>query len=64
MIRDGILKELPADKMPIGKGEKEESFTLHTIELVKNDVIYFYTDGFADQFGGPKGKKFQYKQLQ
>ncbi len=49
--------------MPIGKGEKEEAFALHTINYKKGDILYLYTDGFADQFGGPKGKKFKYKQL-
>lgn len=55
--------ELAADKMPVGKGEKGNSFTLHTIDCKKGDVIYCYTDGYADQFGGSKGKKFKYKQL-
>jgi len=63
LVRNGMVNELPADKMPIGKGERYDSFTLQTIEMQKNDVIYFYTDGFADQFGGTKGKKFKYKQL-
>ena len=49
--------------MPVGKGERAESFTLHTIDYKTGDVLYLYTDGFADQFGGPKGKKFKYKPL-
>ena len=49
--------------MPVGKGEKTNSFTLNTIQLQKGDSLYLYTDGFADQFGGLKGKKFKYKQL-
>ena len=44
--------------MPVGKGEKTDSFTLHTIDYQKGDMLYLYTDGYADQFGGPKGKKF------
>ncbi len=63
MVRDKSIIELKADKMPIGKGIKTEPFTLHEIEHKKGDTIYFYTDGFADQFGGPKGKKFKYKTL-
>lgn len=63
MIRNKECIHLPYDKMPVGKGESTESFSLHTIELQKNDCIYLFTDGFADQFGGPKGKKFKYKQL-
>jgi serine phosphatase RsbU (regulator of sigma subunit) len=63
LIRDNKQIELPKDKMPVGKGEKTDNFTLHTIDHQKGDSIYLYTDGFADQFGGPKGKKFKYKKL-
>jgi serine phosphatase RsbU (regulator of sigma subunit)/Flp pilus assembly protein TadD len=63
LIRDGCLTELQKDKMPVGKGERTESFNLFKIDLRKGDVIYLYTDGYADQFGGPKGKKFKYKPL-
>jgi serine phosphatase RsbU (regulator of sigma subunit) len=38
-------------------------FTLNTFDLQKDDCIYMFTDGYADQFGGPKGKKFKYAQL-
>jgi len=58
------LKEIKANKQPIGKTDNPEAFTTHTIELKKGDSIYLFTDGFADQFGGPKGKKFKYKQLE
>ncbi len=57
------LKEIKANKQPIGKTDRAEPFTTHTIELQKGDSLYLFTDGFADQFGGPKGKKFKYKQL-
>ncbi|MES2761818.1 MAG: tetratricopeptide repeat protein [Bacteroidota bacterium] len=63
LIRDNEIIELPKDKMPVGKGERSESFTAHTIELRSGDILYLYTDGYADQFGGPKGKKFKYRQL-
>jgi len=63
LISNGKITNLPADKMPIGKGEKSDSFTLHTHQLQKGDMLYLYTDGYADQFGGPRGKKFKYKQL-
>jgi serine phosphatase RsbU (regulator of sigma subunit)/Tfp pilus assembly protein PilF len=63
LIRNGELMEMPKDKMPVGKGEKTESFKLYTIDLQKGDNLYLYTDGYADQFGGPTGKKFKYKQL-
>lgn len=56
--------ELGADKMPIGKGENLTDFKLHQIEVKSGDKLYLFTDGYADQFGGPRGKKFKYKQLQ
>ena len=51
--------EYHADRMPIGiyYGEKE-SFTNYEIDIQKGDVIYIFTDGFADQFGGPKSTKY------
>ncbi len=64
IVRDNLVIDLPTDKMPIGKGEKNSSFRLHTIDTQKGDMLYFYTDGYADQFGGPKGKKFKYKPLE
>ena len=63
IIRDGIVIECDADKMPVGVGVRDEPFTLFKIDAKKEDTILLYTDGFADQFGGPKGKKFKYKQL-
>ena len=56
--------QLSSDRMPVGIGERKNDFKLHTIEAKAGDMIYLYTDGFADQFGGPKGKKFMYKQLE
>jgi serine phosphatase RsbU (regulator of sigma subunit) len=61
---DYQLFEYKPDKMPVGKHEKEnEPFTLHTLQLQKGDIIYALTDGFQDQFGGSKGKKFKIKNL-
>ena len=58
------LIELPADKMPVGRHDRDElPFTRHTVELQKGDVVYAITDGMPDQFGGPKGKKFMYRQM-
>ena len=58
------LIELKPDKMPVGKHDKDfQPFTQHQFELQKGDVVYTLTDGLPDQFGGPKGKKFMYKQL-
>ncbi|GAB4283183.1 MAG: hypothetical protein Kow0068_07990 [Marinilabiliales bacterium] len=56
-----ILTELKPDKMPIAIYEKLDPFTNYEIQLKKDDQLYMFSDGFADQFGGPKGKKFMYK---
>ncbi len=59
MIRDNNLHEYPADKMPIGiYVKKDKLFTNHSIEIQKNDVFYMFSDGYIDQFGGEKGRKF------
>ncbi len=63
LISSNEVISLPKDKMPVGKGERTQSFTLQTAILKPGDTLYLYTDGYADQFGGPKGKKFKYKQL-
>jgi serine phosphatase RsbU (regulator of sigma subunit) len=57
------MKEIKANKQPIGKTDQPIPFTTHTLELNTGDNIFLFTDGYADQFGGPKGKKFKYKQL-
>ncbi len=65
IIRNNTVIEFKGDKMPVGKYEEiNKNFTFHSIELKKGDIVYTFTDGFADQFGGEKGKKFKYKQLQ
>ncbi len=53
--------EIKPDKMPIAIYERMDKFTNHKIQLQKGDRLYLFSDGFADQFGGPKGKKFKYK---
>jgi serine phosphatase RsbU (regulator of sigma subunit) len=66
LISNGKITEINADKIAIGTYDsgKTESYTNNELKLNKGDTIYVFTDGFADQFGGPKGKKFKYKQLQ
>ena len=61
LVRNKQLKELAADKQPIGFHPKPTPFVLHTEQLQKGDTIYLFTDGYADQFGGPKRKKFMYR---
>ncbi|MFO7828907.1 MAG: response regulator [Bacteroidales bacterium] len=59
LIRDGQFDEIKADRMPIGIHRKaKESFTNHEIPLQKDDLVYIFSDGFIDQFGGNDGRKF------
>ena len=65
IIREKTFIPLTADRMPVGKHDKDKiPFSQHEFELQSGDMIYTLTDGFPDQFGGPKGKKFKYKQLE
>lgn len=62
LIRDGEMQIIKADKFAIGSFDPgSKTYTNHSIDLKKGDVIYLFTDGYADQFGGNKGKKFMYK---
>jgi serine phosphatase RsbU (regulator of sigma subunit) len=63
LMKENQIIELAKDKMPVGHGERTQNFSLHSLEYNSGDMLYLYTDGFADQFGGPKGKKFKYKAL-
>ena len=66
LIRKNKLIEIPADRFPIGvflSGELQK-FTNHEMQLEKGDMIYLFSDGYPDQFGGPKGKKLKYKGFQ
>lgn len=64
IVRNGELIECKPDKMPVGKHIHDNIlFKEEEITLEKGDMIYSFTDGFPDQFGGPSGKKFKYKQL-
>lgn len=63
VISNGELTELPYDKMPVGQGERTQSFALHTINYKQGDILYLGTDGYVDQFGGANGKKFKYRNL-
>jgi serine phosphatase RsbU (regulator of sigma subunit) len=62
VVRNRTLIEYQGDKMPVGiDSEQERPFTNQQIELEPGDMVYLFTDGFADQFGGSKGKKFKYR---
>lgn len=66
ILRNNTIIELKADKQSVTAAIEENSqpFTLTEFQLQKNDQVFLFTDGYADQFGGPKGKKFKYKQLE
>ncbi len=63
LIRNGELIQYKPDKQPIGKYDDAKPFTKQEIDLEKGDVIYTFSDGYADQFGGVKGKKYMYKRF-
>ncbi len=63
-LHNNELKEIAPDKQPIGKHDRPTPFTTHSVNLAKGDTVYLFSDGYADQFGGEKGKKFKYRQLQ
>jgi PAS domain S-box-containing protein len=60
MIRNGVMEEIKGNKFPIGGGifKNQTNFTNTRVKLSKGDSIYFSSDGFPDQFGGPEGRKF------
>ncbi|MFC2137879.1 tetratricopeptide repeat protein [Bacteroidota bacterium] len=57
----GVIYNIKGDNMPIGYYQRMDKFSDHEIKLEKGDCIYMFTDGYADQFGGQRGKKFMYK---
>lgn len=57
------LIEIKGDKQPIGFSHNIRPFTSHKLNLNKGDEFYLFSDGYADQFGGPKGKKLKYKPM-
>lgn len=60
LIRNGELIETKGNKQPVGYSENVVPFDQHQINLQKGDWVYLFSDGFPDQFGGSKGKKFKY----
>ncbi len=64
LVRNGQIEQFAPDKMPIGGFDLgEHTFLDHHIELRRGDTVYLFSDGYADQFGGPKGKKFLYRRF-
>lgn len=64
IARDKEMIVLSPDKQPIGEYEDRRPFETKTISLEKGDIVYLFSDGYADQFGGPKGKKMKTKPFQ
>jgi serine phosphatase RsbU (regulator of sigma subunit) len=62
-IRNGNIHELKADRQPISKNSEVKPFNNHEIEIQEGDCIYMFSDGFSDQFGGPRRKKFMLSRL-
>lgn len=65
ILHENRFMALKGNKFPVGVfiGDYLNIFSSQQIQLVKGDQLYLFTDGFADQFGGPDGKKFKYRQL-
>ena len=65
-ITNGELHQIKGDKFPVGAfiEDKIQKFTTKRFTVEKGDSIFLFSDGFADQFGGPKGKKYKYAQFQ
>jgi serine phosphatase RsbU (regulator of sigma subunit)/tetratricopeptide (TPR) repeat protein len=63
LVKKNEIATLSADKMPVGLGSSQAPFKLHRLAAETGDMIYLFTDGYVDQFGGEKGKKFKYKRL-
>jgi serine phosphatase RsbU (regulator of sigma subunit) len=65
LLRNRKLQEFKGDKFPIGFADTSgQQFSQHKFRLEEKDMLYMFTDGFPDQFGGPQGKKFKYKRLE
>ena len=63
ILRNGEILETRANREPVGKYINQTAYTTHTIELQKGDCLYIFSDGYIDQFGGERGKKFKSKAL-
>ena len=61
--KNGEFEEIRGDRQPIGYFENQKPFTNSSITLEKGDTIYLFSDGYADQFGGGKNKKFKSSNL-
>ncbi len=58
LIRNDKIMEFKGDRMPVSYYDIMKDFSSQEIKVCKNDMVYLFTDGYKDQFGGPRGKKF------
>lgn len=65
LIRNNEIIEIKGDRIIVGPdyGLRRGPFSNNSIQLEENDVLYMFSDGYADQFGGPEGKKFKYRRF-
>ncbi len=65
ILRDNNLIEVKGDRHSVGpiNIDRDIEYTNHNVEIMENDVIYLFSDGYVDQFGGPSGKKFKYRRF-
>ncbi|MDX1349091.1 MAG: SpoIIE family protein phosphatase [Putridiphycobacter sp.] len=63
LIRNGMLKVYPADRQPIARFHAQFAFSTRSISVQKGDMVYIFTDGFVNQFGGKRGKKMKYERF-
>lgn len=65
LIRDSKLTEIKGDRFTVGVGGVQETplFNSHSMDLKPDDMIYLFTDGYIDQFGGSEGKKFKFRRF-
>jgi serine phosphatase RsbU (regulator of sigma subunit) len=63
LIRNNTLAEIKGDKIIIGMNQKGQEYTNNEIDLEDNDILYLFSDGYPDQFGGTENKKFMYRRF-
>lgn len=66
LIRNNSINEIKGDRFSVGLIQEEEGngvFQNREIDLKREDIVYLFSDGFADQFGGPEGRKFKYRRF-
>ena len=63
LLRNNSLTQINGDKIIIGMNPERISYTDHEIDIQEDDMVYLFSDGYADQFGGKEGKKFMYRRL-